>query len=344
MEKENKKTKRSIKKPKFIVFTDKDGTLDLEDEQLSNIITLITAMEGMVIPITGRTVGDIEEDFRKRKIVLPPIIVGDNGANVYATSAKRFIIKKNLDNEKVKKIIEFYIQNGGNPDLIRYTDGSNIYASNTEKVKEYYRNNKTAKISEDLETKIKDSKDLTKITLAGDKENMQKVSEYADKLGFWTDMDKTKFPKKEENNYRLDIADKDINKGNAVKGIVEYLKPQYGYMCVGNGNNDISMFKQAIDDGMIVAIMEDASKEIIHEITEYAKKKKRGKIIIVPEDRNKANRLIYKKAKVFQTYIRSNQFNVKKNRLPNLERIKIKPLTHRVENKRHTRNKGDYER
>lgn len=72
-----------IKRPKFIIFTDKDGTLNFEDKQLNHIFCLVMKMGGLVIPITGRTIGDIKSDFVQRKIKVPEIIIGDNGANIY---------------------------------------------------------------------------------------------------------------------------------------------------------------------------------------------------------------------------------------------------------------------
>ncbi len=51
-----------MKRPLFIIFTDKDGTINVKDKQLNHIFHLITTMGGMIVPITGRTVGDIEDD------------------------------------------------------------------------------------------------------------------------------------------------------------------------------------------------------------------------------------------------------------------------------------------
>ena len=42
-----------------IIFTDKDGTLNLEDPKLDVVFKLIISMNGLLIPITGRTIGDI---------------------------------------------------------------------------------------------------------------------------------------------------------------------------------------------------------------------------------------------------------------------------------------------
>lgn len=343
VKKENNKISTGQKKTDFIVFVDKDGTLDLEDEQLNNIFMLITVMGGMIIPITGRTVGDIKEKFIDRNILLPQIIVGDNGANIYSTLANKFIMKKTLENKKVNKTIKFFIKNGGDPNLIRYTDGRIIYASNEENIKKYYEENNTVKLLDNIEKATLKSKEITKVTLAGSKKEMENISKYVETLGFWTDMDKTKFPKKEEDNYRLDIAQKNISKGNAVKEIVNRIKPQYGYMCVGNGWNDLSMFKQAIDDGMKVAIMGNADPELIKEVKEYRKNKNKGRIIIVPIDKNRANKLIYKEAKAFQTYIRTNQFRAKK-KLPNVPRVKIKHPNNHSKTKNKHNSKRNYEK
>lgn len=291
---------RKMRRPQFIIFTDKDGTLNLDDRQLNSIMRLIHSIGGMVVPVTGRTVGDIKEEFKRGKIDLPKLIVGDNGANVYWTETGDFIIRKTLDSEKIRQIVEHYLQIGGNPDLIRYTDGERIFASSEETVKDYYAKSTVANSIEGIEDEILQSGDVTKITLTGPKEQMQEMAGYVQKLGFWSDMDKTKFPVRTSGNYRLDIAQKGINKGEAVKAIVGYFKPQYGYMCVGNGNNDLAMFKQAIDDGMEVDIMGDADETLIGTLIKYSKSKGKGKVFIIPKDRNRANRIILKRAKIFQ--------------------------------------------
>ena len=89
-----------IKSPSFIIFPDKDGTLNLEDKKLNPIFTLISIMNGMIIPITGRTVGDIHENLKENNLRLPEILIGDNGANIYSTKKKQFLMKKSLDPKK----------------------------------------------------------------------------------------------------------------------------------------------------------------------------------------------------------------------------------------------------
>lgn len=317
-----------IKKPQFIIFTDKDGTLNLEDKHLNNILNLIITMGGMVIPITGRTVGDIEESIRKQNINVPEILVGDNGANIYSTKNNTFLIKRKLEHEKVMQIVDEYVKNCGNKNYIRYTDGNNIFASKEKDVREYYRKSKATRFYEDIYRQMKQTEDITKITLTGSKEQMMKSAEFAKKLDFWTDMDKTEFPKREYGNYRLDISQKNINKGEAIKAIVSQLKPRYGYICIGNGYNDISMFETAIDDGMIVAIMANSSSELIEEVLQYSKSKKRGRIMLIPDNKDLANKYILKMAKMFQSHIKKQErkINRKKRKLPNIKRIRVKEV------------------
>ena len=265
-----------IKRPSFIIFTDKDGTLNLEDKKLNQVFTLISTMNGMVIPITGRTVGDIYGNLKENNLRIPEILIGDNGANVYSTKKKQFLMKKSLDSQKVKQVITNFIETGGNPQMIRLTDGEFIYAVNHPDVQTYYKKNPTVKYGEDVDNLLKMMPEITKITLAGSKIQMEDMTNYVNGLNFWSDMGATKFPNASYEHYRLDVADKNINKGNAVKLMVSILQPTFGYMCIGNGENDISMFKQAIDNGMIIGVMEDSPQSVKDEMKAYvASKKKR---------------------------------------------------------------------
>lgn len=340
--------KEKRQRPKFIIFTDKDGTLNLEDEELNNIFTIVNSMGGMVIPITGRTVGDIQEEMKRQKIKIPEIIIGDNGAAIYSNSEKDFLIKRILEHDKVMEIVNNYIKSGGTRDFIRYTNGLNIYAQDCKKVRDYYNKGEPVVFCHDIYEAISKSEGICKITLAGSNEQMIQATKCAKRLDFWTDQDGTKFPVKEYNNQRLDVAQKNINKGEAVRATVASLKPRYGYMCVGNGNNDIAMFKRAIDDGMIVAIMGHASPQLISEIQEYSLQNKKGRVITIPKDKDLANKYILRFAKRFQKHIKTQERSVgkkTKQRLPNVPRVNVKPpyiedLHTRSANNRRMKNKG----
>ncbi len=269
-------TALQMKRPAFIIFTDKDGTLNLEDKKLNQVFTLISTMNGIVIPITGRTVGDIYKSLQENNLRIPEILIGDNGANIYSTKQKQFLMRKSLDPQKVSQVITNFVEAGGNPQMVRLTDGEFIYAVNHPDVQDYYRKNSTVKYGEDVSNLLKMMPEITKITLAGSKAQMEDMSNYVEDLNFWSDMGSTKFPNASYEHYRLDVADKNINKGNAVKLMVSILQPTFGYMCIGNGENDIPMFKQAIDDNMMIGIMEDSPQAVKDEMKAYvASKKKR---------------------------------------------------------------------
>lgn len=98
-------------------------------------------------------------------------------------------------------------------------------------------------------------------------------------------------------------------------------------MCVGNGFNDMAMFRQAIDDEMIAAIMEDATEGLIDEIQKYKKEKgkEKGNVTIIPNDKDKANQWIHRMAKVMESKMNYKAPNyVKRNtRLPDVQRVKV---------------------
>ena len=64
-----------LKRPAFIIFTDKDGTMNLQDKNLNTVFKLVHAMNGMMIPTTGRTVGDIQEDLKGNKLINPVLLM-----------------------------------------------------------------------------------------------------------------------------------------------------------------------------------------------------------------------------------------------------------------------------
>lgn len=329
--KQNKKEqdkKIKMKRPKFIIFTDKDGTLNLEDKELSNIFKLIASMGGMVIPVTGRSVKDFEEELRRRGITVPELIAGDNGGTVYSTSKKQFLIKKDLEHDKAMGMIDHYLENGGDINLVRFTDGTRTYVSTAKEVKTYYKNKKEIVFCDDIYQKMKETKEITKITLAGSNEIMTKNAEFAKDLNLWTDSGSTKFPKASDGNIRTDISQNGINKGEIVKLLVGELKPEYGYMCVGDGNNDLPMFKQALEDGQYACVVGSAKQELKDKVRKMEKGTK-GKRIEVPRDKNLANKFILKMSKVFQSYINQEEYTrqakkKRKGRLENVERIDVK--------------------
>lgn len=88
------------------------------------------------------------------------------------------------------------------------------------------------------------------------------------------------------------------------------------------------MFKRAIDDGMIAAIMGNASPELIHEMREYASKSKKGKVMVIPKDKDLANKYILKIARMLETRIKTDdrartRRKKRSERLPNVPRVTV---------------------
>ncbi len=284
----------------FIIFSDVDGTLNLKDERLPQIVEYIEKSSGLFVPITGRTIGDIKNKFIKNNIKLPEIIIGDNGGGVYHTLESEFLELKKLDNRIVKQILHYCKEQNISEKYIRFTDGERIYISDDSDVVQYYKQNNTVKICSDIKKVLLGKEDITKITLVGTKENMKEINSKLLGLQLWGHVDKTKFPIKEQNNYRIDITGKEISKGNAVKKIHSMVKPSKGYIVIGNGYNDKSMFEQAVDDKMFAIVIDsEEEKELISEIQEYSKLKC-GKALVAEVNENLANDSIMHMAKFFK--------------------------------------------
>ena len=315
---------KGFARPNIIAFFDKDGTTDWKDSEFRTTLQLFNKMGGLAIPTTGRTGGDIEQDAKKYKIPIR-VVIADNGAIIIDEQSNETIDKIKLEESKIAQILDKFEEVGGNKDLIRVTDGKNIYATTDREVRKYYKNNKVARFSHDLRKDIKSGniESLTKITLAGSKDQMQEMADFAEEIGFWTDMDKTKFPAKRQQNIRLDIAEKGINKGRAVKRTNEIFNPIDGYICIGNGWNDLSMFKQAIDDGMVAAIMGDSSRELIEEVKKYQRDIGKGRVIIIPPEKERANNFFRSFIKLYQQRREEEQKKSRRKRLPNVERIDV---------------------
>jgi hypothetical protein len=144
-------------------------------------------------------------------------------------------------------------------------------------------------ISTYIDKRLIGSDGITKITLAGSKEMMSLMAEYSEGIDYWSDEGKTSFPKKEHKNMRLDISQRDINKGNGVKQIVGMLKPALTYFCVGDGKNDFSMFQVALDDGANAVVI-DENEELVGMVrAHHASNGGRGTIIPVTAGKRKAN-------------------------------------------------------
>lgn len=106
------------------------------------------------------------------------------------------------------------------------------------------------------------------------------MTEFIEENGIkcWTDIGNTKFPVRMRRNYRLDIMDEECSKGEAIKFLTEHTGID-NFMCIGNGLNDFSMFKFALDSGMQVVVVRNYengeltkdSQDVIQRVEAFAK-------------------------------------------------------------------------
>lgn len=258
---------------------DLDGTMDLTDPRLTAKILKMSKNGTIFVTATGRTNNYVRETCKRYGIMPPRFIIADNGGTIYDNVNREYIMRTTLPTETRTRLLSEFMQRGGNPDEIRYTDGDNVFASTSSDVKKYYEN-ETIIEYRDAEELIREGTEeesnITKITLAGSKKLMVQMIEFVKEEGIkcWTDIGATKFPVTSRRNYRVDITYGDISKGRAVEFLSEHTGIQ-DFTCIGNGPNDFSMFKYALDCGMPVIVVRsnqrEESKELIARVEDYAR-------------------------------------------------------------------------
>ena len=269
---------------KSICFFDLDGTLDLNNPKLSAEIIKMSKMGVDFVTATGRTNSYVLETFKKNNIIPPKFIIADNGGSIYDCAQKKYIKRTYLPIDIRKKIIGEFLRLGGRIENIRYTDGNYVYAAENHEVRKYYEKERSILYRpnpEILNTIFDNDADITKLTLAGQDSLMKDIIGYIleHDLKCWTDLGATKFPRKERNNFRLDVTDGETSKGEAVQFLTDFTG-RSDFTCIGNGPNDLSMFEYALKCNMPVIVvvnkdkgrMSEESEELIQRVVEYSKR------------------------------------------------------------------------
>ncbi len=278
---------------KSICAFDLDGTLDLTDKNLSVKILRMTKKGAEFVAATGRTNNYVRKTCERHGIMQPKFIIADNGGTVFDNREGKYIRKTKISEEKRRSIVEEYIRIGGRLEDIRYTDGEKVYAAEDDRVRKYYEKEDIIKYSspkELMEEILGSDIDITKITLSGDKKIIRQIKEYIERsnINCWTDIGNTKFPVRERKNHRLDIMDGECSKGAGIKFLSEYTGIET-FTCIGNGLNDFSMFKFALDSGMRAIIVQNfengrissESEAITDKVLDYANKIGRTKKVVI---------------------------------------------------------------
>jgi len=231
---------------------------------------------------TGRVNSYVMNTCRQNNVIPPKFIIGDNGGTIYDTRQRIYLKRTTIPVQVRRAILEEYLNRGGRLEDIRYTDGSFVYVAEDTAVRKYYIKDSVVKYMANdnlFEEIMTEDADITKITLAGKKELMKHISRFMLESGIkcWGDIGSTKFPADFRSYYRLDIMDGETCKGEAARFLVNHINAER-FMCVGNGPNDFSMFKYALDSGMPVVVVrnfEDGkvskeSEKLVAKVYEYA--------------------------------------------------------------------------
>lgn len=248
------------------IFTDKDGTILLDDslrETLKRFTEKNLGVHIYVIANSGRTVQNMINSLEEKNIPSNyfDYIIGDNGGMCFDVKNNKQLYKNVMEREVVKKVIEKFIELGGEASHIRLADGRSIYANSSETVRNYYKNSKDIVFKEDI-LDLEDI-DITKLTLSGTHRQINGVNKFIKENipHYRTHLGMSKFPTRKDTTYRLDFTG-EYTKGSASRQLKEKLGLD---TCIylGNDLNDLSMFSNAIeDDDFIVIANHDYNKSI----------------------------------------------------------------------------------
>ena len=204
-----KESKKNIKN--IGIITDKDGTILLNEELKKTLQDFREKNLGVniyLIANSGRTVQDMINCLKEESIPIHyfDYIIGDNGAMCLDVQHKNLLYKNVMDKTIVSKVIEEFIKRGANFSQIRISDGRNIFAYESEKVKEYYKGKKDIVFKKNISDL--ENMDITKLTLSGSHEQIDEMNKFIREniKGYKTHLGKTSFPTKSEDNYRLDFT------------------------------------------------------------------------------------------------------------------------------------------
>lgn len=142
----------------YIIFSDKDGTLDLETEdgcqKLGEAISLIEGKSnGLFVITTARPAGEIIKILEDKGIPVPKYIIGDNGF-IYDTQNEEYITKERLPKNDMLNLIKDMMDRGqASKDEIEFSTGDVVVLQDcpyTAKSKGYERKLRTRIFSEDV--------------------------------------------------------------------------------------------------------------------------------------------------------------------------------------------------
>ncbi|RBP70148.1 hypothetical protein DES36_101203 [Alkalibaculum bacchi] len=227
-----------------LIATDMDGTLlDSNKSIPKESIEALHILENKGIKIMFSTGRPIESAASyATSININPSFAACNGAVI---SYEDYLETIHLDKEQIIKTAK--ICDELNFEYIIYTENMGYYTS-LDIYNEYYRDNKLVRadaVSKVLFNTIQDIMDLDDMNKIIKVDFFDPKSRIMDIYSqFPIDLNKSNLILQDESS--IEITNKKVSKGNAVKKVAEYYKiPREKIIAIGDGGNDVSMFEYA---------------------------------------------------------------------------------------------------
>ena len=260
----------------YIVFSDKDGTLDLETEEgcktLAEAITLIEGKSnGLFVITTARPAGEIVKILEDKGIPVPKYIIGDNGF-IYNTIDETYVTEERLPKEEMLDLINDMVTSGkAGKDEIEFSTGDVVILQDcpyTAKSKAYERKLGTRIFSQDVVQSLSDTeKEILSLSLrVSSVQAVEEIREYIENNHLKVQLN---YQSLDDGNYSVDLAPSGIHKATsvlklsqlAINGDKKREDIRGNFTCIGDGTNDITMLTTAYAHGENAVIADKDSEE-----------------------------------------------------------------------------------
>lgn len=270
------KDKGKIDDKDYIIFSDKDGTLDLETEdgcqKLGDAISLIEGKSnGLFVITTARPAGEIIRILTDKGIPVPKYIIGDNGF-IYDTQSEEYITEERLPKSDMLSLIKDMMDKGQTSrDEIEFSTGDVVVLQDcpyTAKSKAYERKLGTRIFSKDVIQSLSDS-DKELLSLSFRVSSIQAIEEIRDYIKTNNLSVQLNYQSLDDGNFSVDLAPEGIHKATSVLKLSQLVingdksreDIRGHFTCIGDGTNDITMLIAAAAHGENAVIADKNSDE-----------------------------------------------------------------------------------
>ncbi len=270
------KDKGKIDNKDYIIFSDKDGTLDLETEdacqKLGEAISLIEGKSnGLFVITTARPAGEIIKILEDKGISVPKYIIGDNGF-IYDTQSEKYITKERLPKSDMLSLIKDMMDKGQtSKDEIEFSTGDVVVLQDcpyTANSKAYERKLGTRIFSKDVIQSLTDT-DKELLSLSFRVSSSQAIEEIRNYIKTNNLNVQLNYQSLDDGNFSVDLAPAGIHKATSVLKLSQLALNgdksrediRGHFTCIGDGTNDITMLTAAVAHGKNAVIADKNSCE-----------------------------------------------------------------------------------